>query len=104
MQAAGVFDGDFDHVELCGALRSLSCRVEAICPQSPAVASGEPPLPLRKDRSFLNFIGMQREFAAENLRKIRIVQNDHVGIVCFSVVVLPSFIPPTETDDIRPSI
>src|SRR5205085_5431802 len=58
---------------------------------------------LRNDRFFLNFVGVLRELIPEYAGKIEIVQDDHVGIVFFLVVILPAFIPPAETDDRRPA-
>jgi hypothetical protein len=41
---------------------------------------------------------------AKHAREITVVQNDHIGVVLFIIVVLPPFIPPAETDDAGPSI
>ena len=45
-----------------------------------------------------------REFIAKYPRKINIVQDDHVGIMLFVLVILPAFVPPAETDYAGPSI
>jgi len=47
---------------------------------------------------FLNFVCVFCKFIAKHAREINVVQNDHIGVVFFVVVVLPPFIPPAETD------
>jgi hypothetical protein len=59
---------------------------------------------LRNQRHFLNLLAMAHEFVAKDACKIDIMQNDHVGVVLFMIVILPAFIPPTETDDRWPAI
>jgi hypothetical protein len=103
MQIAAVSDVNFDHSELLVAFGFLSCQVGTIDLNRPG-GSGEPPLPLRRnDRSFLNFLSVRSEFASEHPRQVNIMENDHVSIVFYMVVVLPAFIPPAETDHAGPS-
>jgi hypothetical protein len=54
------------------------------------------------DWRLLNFVSVLRELVPKDASKIDIVQNDHVRVVFFGVVVLPAFVPPTETDNCRP--
>ena len=58
----------------------------------------------RNQRRLLNFVGVSRERIPKDARQIDIVQNDHVGVVFFVVIVLPAFVPPAETNDRRPPI
>src|ERR1700719_3898225 len=48
------------------------------------------------DWRFLNFVGVLRKLFPKHPRKIDIVQNDHVSVVSFVVVVLPAFAPPAK--------
>src|SRR6184192_210751 len=52
---------------------------------------------------FLNFVCMLCKLIAKHACEINVVHNDHVGVVFFVIVVLPAFIPPTETDHAWPS-
>jgi len=52
----------------------------------------------------LNSVRVFRELLPKDAGKLDIVENDHVGIVFFEVVVLPGFVPPAETDDGGPEI
>jgi hypothetical protein len=61
-------------------------------------------LALPQNRAFLNLVSVRGEFVAEHAGKIDIVQDDHVGVVFFAIVVLPAFVPPAEADDRRPPI
>src|SRR5262245_46592354 len=97
MQIAGIIDGNFNHVELCGASCLLSC-----C--SPVGGSGEPPLPFRNDFRSLSFVGLFYELIAKHPCEIGIVKDDHVRVVLLVIVVLPPFIPPAKADDAGPSI
>jgi hypothetical protein len=45
-----------------------------------------------------------RELISENAGKIDIVQDNHICVVFFAVVILPAFVPPAEPNDRRPSI
>ena len=63
-----------------------------------------PAVSLRNQRTFLNFVAVLRKLVAEHARKIDIVQTNLIGVVLFVVVVLPALVPPTETDDRRPTI
>ena len=53
---------------------------------------------------FLNFVCVLCQLAAEYLCKIIIVEDDHVSVVSFVIVVLPAFVPPAKTNDAGPSI
>src|SRR5438093_11624027 len=53
--------------------------------------------------SFLNFVCVSCKFIAKHTREITVMQNDHIGIVLLIIVVLPSFVPPAETDYAWPS-
>jgi hypothetical protein len=104
MQIAAVSDVNFDHVELWVAFGFLSCQVGRLTAIAPG-GSGEPPLPLRrKDRSLLNFSCVLLKLIAKNAGKIGVVQDDHICVVLFAIVVLPAFIPPAEANDAGPSI
>ena len=59
---------------------------------------------IRNNRGFLNFVCVFCKLIAKHTRETNVVQNDHIGVVFFVVVVLPPFIPPAETDDAGPSI
>jgi hypothetical protein len=59
---------------------------------------------LRSNWFFLNFVCVFCKLIAKYTRETNVVQNDHIGVVFFVVVVLPPFIPPAETDDAGPSI
>jgi len=45
-----------------------------------------------------------RELITKHARKIDIVQNDHVGIVLFAIIILPAFVPPAKADNRGPAI
>ena len=55
-------------------------------------------------RLFLNLIRVFIKLLTKRAREIRIVQDDHVGVVLLMIVVLPAFVPPAETDHAGPSI
>jgi hypothetical protein len=59
---------------------------------------------LFQNRRFLNFVAMLRELITKNVGKIDIVEDNHIGVVFLSIIVLPPFVPPTEADYGRPSI
>ena len=47
---------------------------------------------------------MLREFFAKHPGKFGIVHNDHISVMPFDVIVLPTFVPPAKTNDGRPEI
>src|SRR5438105_15681136 len=55
-------------------------------------------------RCFLNSVDVLRKLVTKHSRKIDVVQNDHVSIVLFGVVILPALVPPTKADNCRPAI
>src|SRR6266478_3303511 len=55
-------------------------------------------------RRLLNFFCVLGKFVAKDADKINIVQNNHVGVVLFVIVVLPALVPPAEPDDRWPAI
>jgi hypothetical protein len=59
---------------------------------------------LRNNWSFLNFVCVFCELIPEHTRQISVMENDHIGVVFLVIVVLPTFVPPTKTDDAWPSI
>src|ERR1035437_5729766 len=54
------------------------------------------------DGCFLNFVGVRGELVAEDAGQCLIVQDNQIGVVFFVIVVLPSLVPPAESDNGRP--
>src|SRR6516225_1557732 len=59
---------------------------------------------LRNQRGRLNFVGVLRQLFPKHAGKIGIVQNYHVSVVLFVIIVLPTFVPPTEANNRGPAI
>jgi len=132
MQFPGVSDVNFDHAELCGASRgsamqrfvgrvsdgNLNQRRFAewsggdasdidgrlVWASEREQVSQTALQSLRSNWFFLNFVCVSCKLIAKHAREITVVQNDHIGVVLFMIVVLPPFIPPAETDYAGPSI